>query len=830
MADGIGRNRFARRLLRLALRPLLVLSASIALVACGGGALDDTARGAVDRSYRAEAGSVPAPFLGQSLFDGQPASIGVTELTKVAERRVARTVWEYEFTVSVHNAGGDAQGVVLGLSQVPAGATVIAGSVPVGDLAGGGTVTPGQTVKVQVDRLYPFDPNKFVWTLSVDDGTVAAVSAFVSSGGSVLLGSLLTADFQGQSALNGTRVDLSRLRSAVSDEILGPDELTFGVLRRPDDTFEVVVDKAPTAPGLQVSLFVPGYAITELDQQRIPSLMALRTLAAGDDDGNDSFVNLETTFDPATLRVSAVIPSSLFAGQPDGRFSARVRVAIVQGYASPGGQVTGTKQASQAETRRPEAISIGFGTPIACPVLHPDGCVETSMFGNRVKVGDANQNGTAHNGIDLRGNGHTVRGVPGAKVVAFRTVEDAQAGSGGRAGAIVTLQLGRVTYKYMHLGSVRKEILDCKAVFKPDNEKLYQVGTTPCPFVPSASDAVIGTAGGTGAGGPPYTPHLHLEIFDTVNRTCAYIESEKAQRCWSTIGLADPFPYLLSKLTFSKPPPASVLTGSSVTVGLKGEDVSGTAVHSEIAATGSPVGNQRYLCATEGVNGKYLDFTGGPYGLVRRAPGPTSETLEHTSVANPGWNTKCRLWNASAALDGFFTFTATKAGNAVLDVFYTDQNVEKTPLGSRPFATASLTVGQPTFRGNISVSGPAAIIGSSCTGTMTVIGEVFANLAPSPTLTFNGSEVFALNCYSQTIPTGATIPLTIDGTRVTGSVVYPFTCAPPCVSGQSTWAVDLQLVTVGGVQSLQGTFQHGNQNQTPFSAQATGQITVPQSP
>ena len=812
---------------RLARLPLLVLLATT-LAACGGGSTGDSASAAAASIRKADAVATASPFLGQSLFDGKPASIGITELIKVSERRVTRTVWEYEFKASVRNIGGDAQGVSLDLSQVPSGTTVVAGAVAVGDLAGGATVTPAQVIKIRTDRLLAFDAAQFVWTLSVIDGVVGASDGTVTPGGSVSLDSLLTADFQGQSALNGTQVNLRRLRSASLNETLDRDGLTYGLVRRPDDTFEIQIDKAPAAPGLKVSLLVPGYSAAELDQQRVPAVMALRALAGDDDDGDDSFVTLDSTLDPAALRVATVIPSALFAQQPDGRFTARVRVSIVQGFSPTTSQAAGTKQAAEAGTSRRAATSIGAGTPIRCPVVFPDGCVEVSMYGNRVKAGSTNVNGTLHKGIDLRGNGHDVLGVPGAKVVAFRTVEDANAGFGGGTGAIVVLQLGRVTYKYMHLGGIRQDILDCKGSFKADASRLYQVGSTPCKFAPTASSALIGKVGGTGAGAG--NPHLHFEIFDTVGRTCAYIDSEKVQRCWSTLTAADPFPYLLSKLSFANPPPGSVATGASIAVGVKGEDVNGTPVTSEIEPAGSPVGNQRYLCATEGANGRLLDFTGGPYGLVRRAPGPTSGPLEHTSVANLGWNTKCRLWNGGTRNDGFFAFTPSKAGNAILDVYYTDQNVEKTALASRPFATASLNIASPTFRGNVAVSGPAAITGSACSGTMTVTGEVFANLGATPTLTFNGTEAIALSCYSQSVQAGATIPLTIAGTRVSGTVVQPFTCGPPCVSGQSVWTVDLQLVSVGGVQSLQGTFEHTNQNQTPFFARSVGTIAVPQSP
>lgn len=134
------------------------------------------------------------------------------------------------------------------------------------------------------------------------------------------------------------------------------------------------------------------------------------------------------------------------------------------------------------------------------------------------------------------------------------------------------------------------------------------------------------------------------------------------------------------------------------------------------------------------------------------------------------------------------------------------------------------------FQGNITLTGPAAITGSGCTGTMTISGVLTANFEQSPSLTFNGTESINLSCYTQSVEVHATIPLTISGNRIEGELVQPFTCGPPCVSGTSRYYTALQLNRFFNFQSLSGLFGHTNQNQTPFYAESIGNVTVPEKP
>jgi len=133
------------------------------------------------------------------------------------------------------------------------------------------------------------------------------------------------------------------------------------------------------------------------------------------------------------------------------------------------------------------------------------------------------------------------------------------------------------------------------------------------------------------------------------------------------------------------------------------------------------------------------------------------------------------------------------------------------------------------FKGNVSISGQA-FLGPFCSGMMTVSGLATIDLGSNPKMEFSGSEIFVMGCYQDTIPVNVTIPLTVNGSQASGSFSYTFSCGPPCNSGESTWSVNLQRVDNGGVWSVTGTFTHGNKNQTPLNASASGNIAVPVMP
>jgi hypothetical protein len=153
---------------------LLLCTAVLALVACGG---DSNSTNGLTPSVNVS--TTPVKALAVRSLALEP--LAVATMTKVGERRLARTRWQYTFRVSVTNHGANATGVSLNLDSVPAGTTISDGNVVVGDVAFGATVTPTDTVTIEQDRLVAFDITQFRWSISVQtavsiDPTVPAAA------------------------------------------------------------------------------------------------------------------------------------------------------------------------------------------------------------------------------------------------------------------------------------------------------------------------------------------------------------------------------------------------------------------------------------------------------------------------------------------------------------------------------------------------------------------------------------------------------------------------------------------------------------------------------
>lgn len=167
--QNIGRDA-ARWLLRC-----VRLSLALALSSCGGGGPDqaNAELQAVDHQVRL-ANAAAAATAG-------PTVASVTMLTRLSEKRIDRTVFEYVFSVAVKNGTEPQAGVIASLTGAGAGTTIIDGAVDVGDLAPGATVTPDDTITLRHDRTVPFAADALVWHVST--GNVFRISdyALVSS-------------------------------------------------------------------------------------------------------------------------------------------------------------------------------------------------------------------------------------------------------------------------------------------------------------------------------------------------------------------------------------------------------------------------------------------------------------------------------------------------------------------------------------------------------------------------------------------------------------------------------------------------------------------------
>jgi hypothetical protein len=160
------------------------LAAALLLNACGGG--QDIPSAAPAEAPRARA-----------LTASVVSSASVTGLTKVRETRVGRTLFEYEFRITVQNGAAAQTGLNAKLTGAGAGTTILQSDVTVGDLAAGASVTPSGTVTLRQDRLLPFQPNRLVWSLTASGAVPAGLSlslnqGVIGAGGSLTLQPVVT--------------------------------------------------------------------------------------------------------------------------------------------------------------------------------------------------------------------------------------------------------------------------------------------------------------------------------------------------------------------------------------------------------------------------------------------------------------------------------------------------------------------------------------------------------------------------------------------------------------------------------------------------------------
>ena len=152
--QNIGRDS-APWLLRCAL-----LSLAFALSSCGGGGAADEVSAelqTVDHQWRLASTTTTAAATAVA----EPTAANVTMLTRLSEKRIDRTVFEYVFKVTVKNGTEPQTGVIASLTGAGAGTTIVDGTVDVGDLGPGDVLAvagkgheQGQTV---AGTVLPFD-------------------------------------------------------------------------------------------------------------------------------------------------------------------------------------------------------------------------------------------------------------------------------------------------------------------------------------------------------------------------------------------------------------------------------------------------------------------------------------------------------------------------------------------------------------------------------------------------------------------------------------------------------------------------------------------------
>ena len=188
----------ATRLLRCWI-PSLGLALTLGLSACGGG--DGIGVGATDGVKRTALATVSAV---------EPDPAQVVAFTKISEKRITRTLYEYVYSITVKNGRVPQQGIVATITNVGAGTTIVNGSVTVGELLSNASITPTGTITLRHDRALPFDLAAITWQVV---GTTL-VDALIE--GATLMGAPNSTALVGQLYTNKIRVVANDKRNAIS--------------------------------------------------------------------------------------------------------------------------------------------------------------------------------------------------------------------------------------------------------------------------------------------------------------------------------------------------------------------------------------------------------------------------------------------------------------------------------------------------------------------------------------------------------------------------------------------------------------------------------------
>jgi hypothetical protein len=162
-----------RRRLSHALGGAVVL---LAMAGCGGGSGQAGDQQAASGRQQALAVGSPA--------GGSLAGLSVDSLTLTAERRISRTVFEYDYRLRVANAGGPLVGVTVALVGTGAGTQVVDGFAVAGALAAGAMGTTSDTITIRQDRTKPLQLSQLSWHFAVApviEGTAAVGAALANA-------------------------------------------------------------------------------------------------------------------------------------------------------------------------------------------------------------------------------------------------------------------------------------------------------------------------------------------------------------------------------------------------------------------------------------------------------------------------------------------------------------------------------------------------------------------------------------------------------------------------------------------------------------------------
>lgn len=158
-----------RRLRELATRVVCATATAVLLAACGGGSSsspdDDSGLQAVPDHVTVK------------VVDSVPGGPSIVAMNRLSERRVSRTVFEYQFSVTVDAGTAARRSIQAELADLPQGSSVVDGRTSTTALAANTRATSIDTVTILHDRSKPFNPELITWRVSAVDAAATASSA-----------------------------------------------------------------------------------------------------------------------------------------------------------------------------------------------------------------------------------------------------------------------------------------------------------------------------------------------------------------------------------------------------------------------------------------------------------------------------------------------------------------------------------------------------------------------------------------------------------------------------------------------------------------------------
>lgn len=97
---------------------------------------------------------------------GDSPGVKIVALTKISEKRISRTVFDYVFKVTVQNDSVARNAIMATAIGAGQGTTILDGSILVGDLSASATAAPSDTITLRSDRALPFSPSALVWRIT----------------------------------------------------------------------------------------------------------------------------------------------------------------------------------------------------------------------------------------------------------------------------------------------------------------------------------------------------------------------------------------------------------------------------------------------------------------------------------------------------------------------------------------------------------------------------------------------------------------------------------------------------------------------------------------